>query len=104
MWPCCGTVLDRDGYAAENLGRLGLTAMADGPVPDELRTWERWIMDARASVAVWRADRERSDDAGRGGLPRSDAQGEGGRGRARARQGSARGTANQNDPAQAGSG
>ncbi len=105
-WTCpsCGAVLDRDGNAADNLRRLGLTAVADGPVPDDLRVWEGWITDARASVSVWRADRERSDAAGRGGLPRSDARGEGGPGRGRPRQGSARGTANQNGPAQAGSG
>ncbi len=105
-WTCpsCGAVLDRDGNAAENLRRLGLTAVADGPVPDDLRAWEGWITDARASVSVWRADRDGSDDAGRGGLPRSDARGEGGPGRGRPRQGSARGTANQDGPAQAGSG
>ncbi len=105
-WACpsCGAVLDRDGNAAENLRRLGLAAVADGPVPDDLRAWERWITDARASVAEWRADREWSDDAGRGGLPRSDARGEGGPGRGRPRQGSARGTANQDGPASAGSG
>ncbi len=102
--PCCSAVLDRDGNAAENLRRLGLAAVGDGPVPDDLRTWERWIADARASVAMWRVDRERSDEACRGGLPRSDARGEGGPGRGRPRQGSARGTANQDGPASAGSG
>ncbi len=102
--PCCWAVLDRDGNAAENLRRLGLAAVGDDPVPEDLRAWERWIMDARASVAVWRADRERSGDDGRGGLPRSDARGEGGPGRGRPRQGSARGTANQDGPASAGSG
>ncbi len=56
--PGCGAALDRDGNAAENLRRLGLTAVADGPVPDDLRAWERWIVDARASVAAWRADRK----------------------------------------------
>ncbi len=53
-WTCptCGKVLDRDGNAAENLRRLGLTAVADGPVPDDLRAWERWIAETRASVSV----------------------------------------------------
>ncbi len=105
-WACptCGAVLDRDGNAADNLRQLGLAAASDAPVPDDLRAWERWVADARASVAVWRADRERSVAAGRGGLPRSDARGEGGPGRGRPRQGSARGTANQDGPASAGSG
>lgn len=69
-WACpsCGAVLDRDGNAAENLRRLGLAAVADGPVPDDLRAWERRITDARASVSEWRADREWSDDGGQGGL------------------------------------
>ena len=59
-WTCpgCRTVLDRDGNAADNLRRLGLGAVADGPVPEELRAWKRWIMDARASVPEWRARRE----------------------------------------------
>lgn len=70
-WACpsCGAVLDRNCNAAENLRLLGLAAVADGPVPDDLRAWERRITDARASVSEWRADREWSDDGGQGGLP-----------------------------------
>lgn len=105
-WTCpsCGAVLDRDGNAADNLRRLGLAAVADGPVPESLRAREGWIADARVSVAGWRADRERSDDGGQDGLPRSNARGGGGPGRGQPRQGSARGTANQDGPASAGSG
>ncbi len=42
-WACpsCGVVLDRDGNAAGNLRRLGLAAVAEGPVPDDVWAWER---------------------------------------------------------------
>ncbi len=105
-WTCpsCGAVLDRDCNAADNLRQLGLAAVSAEPMTDDLRAWERWITDARASVLVWRAGRDGSAVAGRGGLPRSDARGEGGPGRGRPRQGSARGTANQDGPASSGSG
>lgn len=117
-WTCtsCETVRDRDGNASDNLRQLGLAAVMDGPVPKGLERWTEWVEDARASVGLWRTDRDGSDDAGRGGSLRSDAREEGPSGRARERavaiaavrprlrQGSPRRTANQNGSASARSG